>query len=88
MGGLNNPNGITARQLREWLMTIKDDAYLVINGTVPTGLKVLNGKMVNGYFGPGFKQNPKGDPNVRYQGFTFTHSIELSNNEIVETDVF
>jgi hypothetical protein len=75
---------ISAKDLKEWLANIPDETMLVINGTIPTGFKLLNGKVTDGYFGPVFKENKKGDPTVRFQGFTFTHWIE-SAKEVHET---
>lgn len=58
-------------------------ALLVINGETPVDVKPLNGKIVEGYFGKGLQENPKGDPNVRYQAVTFVHHTEISTGDVI-----
>ena len=76
---------MTVAELITVLQSKRQDAVPVINGTVILGVKELNGKVEQGYFGPIFKENPKGDSSVRYQAITFTHIDERSDGEVAET---
>lgn len=67
---------------------MRQTAYITINGQIPIGIKPLNGKIQEGYLGPVFRENNKGNSTVRYQALTFIRLTELSNGSIVETEVW
>ena len=81
----NTNKPMTVEAAIEALKLMRKDAVLVINGGVVLGIKPLNGKVSEGYFGPVFETNLKGDPAKRYQGVTFTHFTERSDGEVEET---
>lgn len=70
------------------LQKLNPRAHVVINGIVPRTIIPLSGKVIEGYLGLGFRENPHGNPDVRYQGVTFTHLTEQSDGAVIATHHF